>query len=31
VKWIGPELSAGGNTLAIETLEVAHQGLLRKT
>jgi phage tail-like protein len=30
VKWIGPELSAGGNNLAIETLEVAHQGLLRR-
>lgn len=29
VKWIGPELSAGGNTLAIETLELAHQGLKR--
>jgi phage tail-like protein len=30
VKWIGPELSAGGNNLAIESLEVAHQGLMRK-
>jgi len=29
VKWIGPELSASGNTLAIETLELAHQGLKR--
>jgi phage tail-like protein len=29
VKWIGPELSAGANTLAIETLELAHQGLKR--
>lgn len=30
VKWVGPELSASGNNLAIETLEVAHQGLMRK-
>jgi phage tail-like protein len=30
VKWIGPELSAAQNNLAIETLELAHQGLLRK-
>ena len=30
VKWIGPELAAGGNTLAVETLEVAHQGLKRR-
>lgn len=30
VKWMGPELGALGNNLAIETLEVAHQGLLRK-
>lgn len=29
VKWVGPELAAGQNTLAIETLELAHQGLLR--
>ena len=29
-KWIGPELTAGQNNLAIETLEVAHQGLTRK-
>lgn len=29
VKWIGPELAATQNTLAIETLEVAHQGLKR--
>ena len=29
VKWIGPELAAGANTLAIETLELAHQGLKR--
>lgn len=29
-KWIGPELAAGQNNLAIETLEVAHQGLMRK-
>lgn len=30
VKWIGPELSAIQNNLAIETLELAHQGLLRR-
>ncbi|HEY8147689.1 MAG TPA: phage tail protein [Vicinamibacteria bacterium] len=29
-KWIGPELAAGQNNLAIETLEVAHQGMTRK-
>jgi phage tail-like protein len=29
VKWIGPELAANGNTLAIETLELAHQGMKR--
>jgi len=30
VKWVGPELSAAQNNLAVETLEIAHQGLLRK-
>jgi phage tail-like protein len=30
VKWQGPELGAGQNNLAIETLEVAHQGLTRR-
>ena len=29
-KWIGPELAAGQNNLALETLEVAHQGLVRR-
>ncbi len=29
-KWIGPELGAAQNNLAIETMEVAHQGLQRK-
>jgi phage tail-like protein len=29
-KWIGPELAAGQNNLALETLEVAHQGLQRR-
>ena len=29
-KWLGPELSAGQNNLALETLEVAHQGLIRR-
>jgi phage tail-like protein len=27
VKWTGPELSADGNVVAIETLELAHDGL----
>lgn len=27
VKWIGPQLSASGNALAIDTLELAHSGL----
>jgi phage tail-like protein len=27
VKWIGPQLSSSGNTAAIETLELAHEGL----
>lgn len=30
VKWIGPELAASQNNLAVETLEIAHQGLSRK-
>jgi phage tail-like protein len=29
-KWIGPELSASQNNLAVETLELAHQGLDRR-
>lgn len=29
VKWVGPDLSASQNNLAVETLEFAHQGLLR--
>jgi len=29
-KWLGPELGAGQNNLAIETLEVAHQGFMRR-
>jgi phage tail-like protein len=29
VKWSGPDLSAGQNTLAVETAEFAHQGLQR--
>ncbi len=28
VKWIGPQLTADGKTAAIETLELAHDGLL---
>jgi phage tail-like protein len=27
VKWSGPQLTAGGNQAAIETLELAHDGL----
>jgi phage tail-like protein len=30
VKWIGPELSAGGGTVAVESLELAHHGLDRR-
>jgi phage tail-like protein len=30
VKWIGPELDAAQNNLAVETLELAHQGLTRR-
>jgi phage tail-like protein len=29
VKWAGPELSASQNNLAVETVEFAHQGMLR--
>lgn len=28
VKWVGPQLTADGKTVAIETLELAHDGLL---
>ena len=28
-KWVGPELNATQNNVAIETLELCHQGLLR--
>jgi phage tail-like protein len=30
IKWIGPELSAAQNNVAIETIELAHQGLERR-
>lgn len=30
VKWSGPELSASQSNLAVETLELAHQGLERR-
>lgn len=30
VKWIGPDLGATQNNLAVETMEVAHQGLTRR-
>ncbi|PYQ28912.1 MAG: phage tail protein [Acidobacteria bacterium] len=29
IKWAGPELSAMGNTVAVESVEFAHQGLMR--
>jgi phage tail-like protein len=30
VKWTGPELKATASEVAIETLELAHEGLLRQ-
>jgi len=27
VKWVGPDLKATGNEIAIETLEIAHEGI----
>lgn len=30
VKWIGPELAASQNNLAVESIELAHQGLSRR-
>jgi phage tail-like protein len=30
-KWIGPELNAGQSTIAIDTIELCHQGLTRRT
>jgi len=27
VKWEGPDLDASGNEVAIETIEIAHEGL----
>ena len=29
-RWIGPELAAGQSAVAVETLELAHQGLVRR-
>jgi len=29
VKWVGPDLKASGNEVAIETLEIAHEGIVR--
>jgi phage tail-like protein len=29
VKWVGPELKADGNTVAVEMLELAHHGLYK--
>jgi phage tail-like protein len=30
-KWVGPDLNATQNSVAVETLELAHQGLKRVT
>jgi phage tail-like protein len=30
LKWSGPALDAGGNQVALETLELAHNGFLRR-
>jgi len=30
-KWVGPDLSAGGNTVAVESLELVHHGLDRRS
>jgi phage tail-like protein len=29
VKWVGPDLNAGANNLAVEAIEFAHQGMIR--
>ena len=29
-KWVGPELNASQNSIAVETLEICHHGLLRQ-
>ena len=29
VKWTGPDLKAEGNSIAVEAVELAHQGLVR--
>jgi phage tail-like protein len=31
VKWVGPQFSADGKTMAVETLELAHRGLQQLT
>ena len=31
VKWTGPELNASQSAVAVETLELAHSGLRRRT
>ena len=28
-KWVGPDLTAGQNAVAVETLEIAHEGLMQ--
>ncbi len=30
-KWIGPDLNATQNNVAVETVEICHQGLIRRT
>jgi phage tail-like protein len=29
VKWVGPDLKASGNEIAIEALEIAHEGIVK--
>jgi phage tail-like protein len=29
-RWVGPELNAAQNSVAVETLELCHQGLIRE-
>jgi phage tail-like protein len=31
VKWTGPDMNATGNSVAIETLEIAHEGITKAT
>lgn len=31
VKWVGPELKASANEISIETLEIAHEGIIQES